>query len=339
MEELRDLLLPFRLQRRRRHHQHPLDAVQLAQQGAGGDGLRGLAEPHVVGKQRPFAEREVQHAFGLVRQERTLEQAVQRPAAGLQIRLETGAGALPSHRRLPGFQPVFQAAGNAEAILAGTRRVPERPERPGRAAAQVPVQPPDLGGERRVFARHPGGDHHARLPIALPEKDLDAIARPALPADADAPHRALDVLAGAEAVGGEVTAPAGVDPLLERSDLHHVAAAARRRHPVVAERTTVPVKSVHFADLGPAAPFPPLDLVLVRRNPSPEHGTAFGPVFVFAGGFLSRFTHAVLPSVRGEDARPKVNVRLAGGYLKGSDRVIRAPGGCTGAPSGEVRSG
>ena len=127
MEELRDLLLPFRLQRCRRHHQHPLDAVQRTQQGAGGDGLRGLAEPHVVGKQRPFAEREVQHALGLVRQERALEQAVQRPAAGREIRLETGAGALPSHRRLPGFQPVFQAAGNAEAILAGTRRVPQRP--------------------------------------------------------------------------------------------------------------------------------------------------------------------------------------------------------------------
>ena len=120
----RVLLLPFRLQRCRRHHQHPLDAVQLAQQGAGGDGLRGLAEPHVVGKQRPFAEREVQHALGLVRQERALEQAVERPAAGREIRLETGAGALFSRHRLPGFQPVFQAAGNAEAILAGTRRVP-----------------------------------------------------------------------------------------------------------------------------------------------------------------------------------------------------------------------
>ena len=73
----------------------------------------------------------------------------------------------------------------------------------------------------------PAGTHHARLPGALVEKDLDAIVRPALPAGADAPHRALDVLAGAEAVGGEVTAPAGVDPLLEGSDLHHVTAAAR----------------------------------------------------------------------------------------------------------------
>ena len=79
-----------------------------------------------------------------------------------------------------------------------------------------------------MFARRPGRDHHTRLPCALVEKDLDAIVQPtALPAGADAPHRALDVLAGAEAVGGEVTAPAGVDPFLEGSDLHHVTAAAR----------------------------------------------------------------------------------------------------------------
>ena len=227
MEELRDLLLPLRLQRRRRHHQHPLDAAQLAQQHAGGDGLHGLAEPHVVGKQRPFAEREVQHALGLVRQERAPEQAVQRPAAGREIRLETRTGALFPRHRLPDLQPVFQTAGHAEAVLVGTRHVPQRPERPGRAPAQVSIQPSDLAGERGASARRPGGDRHARLPVALVEKDLDAIVRPALPAGADAPHRTLDVLAGAEAVGGEVTASARVDPLLKGSDLHHVAAAAR----------------------------------------------------------------------------------------------------------------
>ena len=68
--ETGDLLFPLRLQRHGRHHEHALDAAQLAQQGAGGDRLHGLAEAHVVGEQRALPKRQVQHAVDLIRQQR-----------------------------------------------------------------------------------------------------------------------------------------------------------------------------------------------------------------------------------------------------------------------------
>ena len=195
-----------------------------------------------------------------------LEQPVQGAAAGGEIRLEARAVPLSPRRRLPGLQPVFQTVGDPEAIPVGARHVPQPPERPGRSAAEAPAQPPDLGHEAGMFARHRGGDLHAQRPSGLVEKDLDAPTRStAPPASADPLHHALDVLAGAEAVGVEVAALARVDALPQGSKLHHVAAAARRPHPVVAERAALPVDGAHLVDLGAPAPFPPLDLVLIRR--------------------------------------------------------------------------
>ena len=63
--ETLDLFLPFGLERGGRDHQDPPDAAAPAQQLARGDGLDGLARPHVVGQQGPFAEGRMQDARAL----------------------------------------------------------------------------------------------------------------------------------------------------------------------------------------------------------------------------------------------------------------------------------
>ena len=93
------------------------------------------------------------------------------------------------------------------------------------------------------------------------------------------PAYPFDVLAGAQAVRAIVVAFARVDPLAQRTHLHDVRAAARRSDPIVRERAMFPIECAYLVDLGAAAPLPPLDLVLVRRDPPPEcRGPILRPV-------------------------------------------------------------
>jgi hypothetical protein len=65
-------------------HQHAIDALVSGEQLAGGDRLHRLAESHLIGEQSPFTERQMQHAFALVRQQR-MPQQVER--AGVRVGL------------------------------------------------------------------------------------------------------------------------------------------------------------------------------------------------------------------------------------------------------------
>ena len=65
-----NLLLPLRLERRGRNHEHATGLAEPMQQRARGDGLNGLAQAHFVRQQRAFGEGQVQHAFALIREQR-----------------------------------------------------------------------------------------------------------------------------------------------------------------------------------------------------------------------------------------------------------------------------
>jgi len=56
IREARDLLLPFRFDRSGGDDKHALDALRPRQNFAGGDGLDGLAEAHLVGQERALVK-------------------------------------------------------------------------------------------------------------------------------------------------------------------------------------------------------------------------------------------------------------------------------------------
>ena len=224
----------------------------------------------------------MQRPLHLVGQERLLQE-VERPAARLEGSLEAGALAPPSALREPGVEPAFEPAGDPEAAGVRARHVVQCVERLAGIPAQAAVVPCGLLRERGLGTLDRLRDRHPHRPVApLVDEDLDAVAGPAR-VRAPAPRRgralaaqvvqgALDVLAGPEAVGAVVLALARVDGRVERADLHRVAAAVRRRDPVVPEGTGSLVERLHLDDLGLAAPLSAPDLVLVRRDPSPERG-------------------------------------------------------------------
>ena len=57
--EAADLFLPFSLERGGGDDEHAAGAAEAVEKGAGGDGLDGLAEAHLVGEERAFGEGEV----------------------------------------------------------------------------------------------------------------------------------------------------------------------------------------------------------------------------------------------------------------------------------------
>ena len=104
LSEPLDLLLPLRLQRRRGDHQHPVRPAQTAQQRAGGDGLDGLPQPHFISQQRPFGERQVQHALALIRKQRNFR-LVDRPFAVLYLEFVFVPKLLALRYSMPALQP------------------------------------------------------------------------------------------------------------------------------------------------------------------------------------------------------------------------------------------
>ena len=270
-----DLLLPFGLERSRRHHQDPLDSAKLAQQCARRDGLHGLAEPHVVGEQGALAEREVENALDLVRQQRKLQKVERTPPRREQC-LETRPLAAFARRRPMAVDPALHTTGDAKQTGLIERDLMQCAERPSGTTAQTAIVrlgfPYQLGVTAGDLARH----RHLQGPVtALVEKHLDAPACLATLRGEGAyavrmvPH-AFDVLAGPQPVDPVVLALAGIDPFPERADLDHVCAAARRSDPVVPERSKALVERLHGFNLGPAPPLSTPYLVLVRGEPSLE---------------------------------------------------------------------
>ena len=81
----------------------PLRRQELAR----GDGLDGLAEAHLVGEQRAFAEGEMQHAFALIGQQRMvqhIEAGSAGPDLGEERRARLVARALPARRSSHGVK-------------------------------------------------------------------------------------------------------------------------------------------------------------------------------------------------------------------------------------------
>ena len=206
--------------------------------------------------------------------------------------------------------PAFQRARDPKAIGAGARHGAQRIERFAGIPAQGAVVSSGLPYECGARAVHLLGNRHPdRSTVPLVEKDLDAAARFLLfrfPASrrgrttaAQAVQYTLDVLAAPQAVDAMVPAPARVDMRVQRTNLHRVAAAARRRDPIVAEWVRTLVERVHLDNLGPAAPLPAPDLVRIRRDPSLKRRW---PIIVQAlapeRGLLSRFVHGMATQPR-----------------------------------------
>ena len=302
--ELGDLLLPLGFQRRGRDHEDALDSAQAPQQRAGGDGLDGLPETHVVGKEHALPEREVERSLDLVRQERLFEK-VERSAARLEGGLEAGAFAPPSDRRLAGVDPGLERAGEPKALGVGARHARAAHRAPCAksgadcaSAARPPARKRDPRARSlRAPSSAPPGRRVRRRKISMRPLDSGPFRCPASRRRAArlsrrwcrTPSMCLQV---PRRLVRWSPAPARIDVGAERTDLHRVAAAARRGDPVVAEGARTPVERTHVGDLGPSAPLPAPDLALVRRDPSPERGR---PVIVQApaagGGFPSRLVH------------------------------------------------
>ena len=248
-----DLLLPLGLQRSRANDEHALDALAPRQQFAGGDGLDGFAEPHVVGEQRPFAEGEMHGPEALVGQQR-MGQDVEARTAGGDVggegRLRFTALTLAPRP----LQPRLKMTGNANLCACCLRRL-----RPGgehaldgvrrrrqRAIGAQPRSQPIAGLGQRRFGGAQRPDERRGRRAAPVEKNLDArasfLARrakcPRLTASQRRQH-ALDVLACPERVHSVVDAAAGVRQPTEASDLHVVTAAAGRADAKIAKKTAI----------------------------------------------------------------------------------------------------
>src|SRR5262249_46014827 len=72
--ETSDLRLPFRLHGCRGNDKHASDALFSCENLAGGKGLDGLAEPHLVGQKRTLMESQMRCTFALIGQERQLDE-------------------------------------------------------------------------------------------------------------------------------------------------------------------------------------------------------------------------------------------------------------------------
>jgi hypothetical protein len=92
--EAGDLLLPLPLERGWADDEHALDAAQAPEELAGGDGLDGLAEAHLVRQQGPLGEGQMEHALPLVGIEGDPHH-VQRGPAGLDVGEEALSRLLP----------------------------------------------------------------------------------------------------------------------------------------------------------------------------------------------------------------------------------------------------
>ena len=231
---------------------------------------------------------------------------VERSAARLEGGFETVAFALPSARRLPCFNPALEPAGDTEAVGTGARHVAQRIERFPGCPAQAAVVPCGLLHECGARSLDRLRDRHPRRSILpLIEKNFDAAVRFVLfrfptfrrggATAAQAAQDTFDMLAGPQAVGTMVPAPARVHIRAQRTNLHRVAAAARRRDPVIAEGVRTLVERVHLDNLGSAAPLPAPDLVRIRRDPSPKRRRSIVLQAPASGrGFPSRLVHVEL---------------------------------------------
>lgn len=112
--EAADLFLPLGLERGGGYDEHAGGAAEAVEEGAGGDGLDGLAEAHLVGEEGPFLEGEVEHALALVGKKRILRDVLRVAAggdAGLVVAAEEDAFAGAAAGVEPGGDLLRDAQG------------------------------------------------------------------------------------------------------------------------------------------------------------------------------------------------------------------------------------
>jgi len=95
------------------------------QQGAGGNGLNRFPQAHFVGEQRPLGERQMQHAFPLIRKERNLR-LVRGPFATLDFELIFAPQLLALERLLSRSQPGAKLLGQAQVGQICRSHLPQR---------------------------------------------------------------------------------------------------------------------------------------------------------------------------------------------------------------------
>ena len=118
--EAADLLLPLALERRGGDKEHATGVAEAVEQGAGGDGLGGLAEAHFVGEEGAFAEGEVEHPFALVGEERE-QRLVGGVAANGDASLVIAAAVAALAFAAAGVEPRRNLLGYAHRALGGAK--------------------------------------------------------------------------------------------------------------------------------------------------------------------------------------------------------------------------
>jgi hypothetical protein len=226
--EAADLLLPLGLQGGGGDDEHAGGATEVVQEGAGGDGLDGFAEAHLVGEEGAFGEGEVEHALALVGEKWILGDVFGVAAvddAGFVVAAEEAAFAGAA----AGFEPGGDFLGYAEVgrgvagdggegVVGGDVGVEEaggieEDAEAGGEAVVVALDAEGAGGGvgDEVDARRAGGAGGEEGGFfAAGEVEEDG----------------LDVFAGAESVDAEVGAGAGEMPGGEVADFDVVGEAA-----------------------------------------------------------------------------------------------------------------
>ena len=127
------------------------------------------------------------------------------------------------------------------------------------------------------------------------------------------------MLAGSERIYAVVGAAAGIREAIEASNLHFIAAVARRADTKIAEETVLWFECGDFANLRTSPPSPQTDLVFVAGSPTAnrhpfEYGDDLGlmipAVWLVAGGLArgARVSRHVSPKVSGSGvARSRVD--------------------------------
>jgi hypothetical protein len=226
-----DLLLPLGLQGGRGDDQYAASLAEAVKEGAGGDGLDGFAEAHLVGEQRAFGEGEVQHAFALIGEERQ-ERLVRRVAAGGDGALVIAAAEDAVEGDLAGREPGGGVEGNAKMREGGCGEFAG--EIGGIEVGELEAIGREACAEARrklvEIALDPEAAGHAighkvdarRGRAAAGRAELGAVRASAVQEDG------FDVLAGAEAVDAKVGACAGELTVDEVTELDAIVEAAGR---------------------------------------------------------------------------------------------------------------
>ncbi len=223
-----DLFLPLGLERGGGDDKDALGFSQMVEQGAGGDGLDGFSESHFVGKQRTFAESEVEHTFALIGIER-VERDVLGVAAGDDAGLVIAAELSALGDAAAVFEEGLDVLGDADLRMAaeffkGSFEDGVRPENTvgsehgteaGREFGEIP-----LDAERVAI----GNEVDVGRAIGFRDAVL------ALESAFQQNERGFDVLAGAQAGGAEVGAGAGKRAVFEVTDFNLIGHAAGGFH-------------------------------------------------------------------------------------------------------------